>query len=135
MKHPAIIVFEADPALASALRETASRRRWMLREVQQIPACLAMLDVAGPACLVVKLGRDLPRELAFVDQVNTLFPDVPIVVSAVSDEPDLIALIMNLGVRFVHHPPAQRERIVEVVESLTLSAIERRLVEEDGLGG
>ena len=77
MRHPQIVVFELDGLLARALEPIAQARGWMLRESQQGPACMELLRGEGPVVLAQKLGRNLVRELKFLNDVHTAMPDVP----------------------------------------------------------
>ena len=125
MKHPIIVVFETDETLMHTLESLAEQRHWLLRESRQGPACLAVLKSSAPACLIVKLGRNLARELTVVDQTHAALPNVPIVVVTGSEDPALTALILDLGASYVLHPPTPRQRLVEVVESLMNATIQR----------
>jgi DNA-binding NtrC family response regulator len=125
MRHPQIVVFENDSLLARQLQETASGRGWLLRESRQAPACLKLLLGGGPNVLVLRLGRDLRRELSFLDDVHSQIPDVPIIVVGNAENPALLALAYELGAAFVLFPPSPRQELGELTEHFLQTTIER----------
>lgn len=132
MKHPQIVVFENDGVLAQFLaqllateRADAAPPRWLLRETRQVPACLNLLRAGGPSVLVLKVGRNLQRELSVLDDVHAALPDVPVVVVADSEDEALEVLAYELGAVYVLQPPQPRHHLVEVVEHLVKATIDR----------
>ena len=125
MRHPQIVVFENDSLLARQLQETATARAWVLRESRQAPACLKLLRGGGPTVLVLRLGRDLRRELSFLDDVHSQLPDVPIIVVGNSENPALQSLAYDLGAAFVLFPPSPGQQLGNLTEHLLQSTIAR----------
>jgi DNA-binding NtrC family response regulator len=125
MRHPQIVVFENDNLLARQLQETATARAWPLRESRQAPACLKLLRGGGPSVLVLRLGRDLRRELSFLDDAHAQLPDVPIIVVGNTENPALASLAYELGAAFVLFPPSPRLQLGELTERLLQTTIER----------
>jgi DNA-binding NtrC family response regulator len=125
MKHPQIAVFESDNLLARYLDQLVERRRWLLRESRQIPACVNLLLAGGPSVLVIKIGRNLIREYSLLAEVHELLPNVPILVVSDAEDTALEALAYDLGADFVLQPPEPRTRLIELVERVMESTIAR----------
>jgi DNA-binding NtrC family response regulator len=126
MRYPQIVLFETDSQIARQFEELVQDRGWLVRESRQAPACLGLLRAGGPSVLIVKLGRNLLRELSFVDEVHACLPDVPVVVIGDAEDPGLMALAYELGAAYVLFPPANRNQLVEIARDFLLAAIERR---------
>lgn len=118
MRHPQVLIYETDRRLASALQPLADKHKWLLREPRQLSAVLRLLDRGGPGVFVLRLSRDLERELALLEQVSWLHPDTAAVLVADGDQAGLAALAWDLGVRWVLLPPQTRERLAEIVTGL-----------------
>src|SRR5262245_20804582 len=136
MKHPQIVVFENDGLLAKYLAPLMPRSldpqhpehtppRWLLRESRQAPACLNLLREGGPSVLVLKVGRNLVRELAVLDEVHAALPDVPVVVVGDTEDDAIEVLDLDLGAAYVLQPPEPRHHLVDLVEHLLAASIER----------
>ncbi|HLW68270.1 MAG TPA: hypothetical protein VKS79_23335 [Gemmataceae bacterium] len=125
MRHPQIVVFENDNLLARQLQETATAHAWLLRESRQTPACLKLLRGGGPSVLVLRVGRDLRRELSFLDDVHAQTPDIPIIVVGNAENPALQSLAYELGATFVLFPPSPRQQLGELTEHALQAAMER----------
>ena len=118
MHHPQLLVYETDRRLATALQRLADKNNWLLREPRQLSAVLRLFDRGGPGVLVLRLSRDLERELAMLEQVSWLHPDAATVLVADNEQHRLAGLAWDLGVRWVLLPPHTRERLEETVASL-----------------
>jgi DNA-binding NtrC family response regulator len=127
MRYPQIILFEADAAIAQCLEPTVQERRWLLKQVRQAPACLGLLHEAGPAVLVLRVGRHLLRELAFLDEVHEALPDVPVVAVADAEDYLLLRLLIELGASYVLMPPQPRTELEPIVTRI-LEATIRRMI-------
>ncbi len=133
MRYPQIVVFEPDGLLARTLEPIVSaQHRWLLRESRQAPACLELLRSGGPTVLVLRLGRNLVRELTFLDQVHGGLPDLPVVVVGDAEDATLMAIALELGASHVVQPPQPRQALQAVVESLMLQTVQRWLPESAG---
>jgi DNA-binding NtrC family response regulator len=130
MRYPQIILFEADAAIVQGLQAMAEARKWLLRQPRQAPACLTLLQVGGPAVLVLKIGRHLIRELTILDQIHESLPDVPVVVVADAEDYLLLRLAMELGASFVLMPPQSRHDLPEIVVRLMEATIRRAVPDE-----
>jgi hypothetical protein len=100
MRSAQILVYESDGKLAEGLRELSKARGVWLREVRQEKACLSALR-RGDGVLILKVGRDLEREMAILQRATWLFPRTPVVVVGDADYPGLAALAWDLGAHFV----------------------------------
>jgi hypothetical protein len=118
VKYPQLIVYESDGRLAAQLRSLAKKEEWSLREPRQTDACLRLLERGGPAVLVVRAGRDLEPELTLVEQVHRLHPDVAVILAGDADHVRLGGLAWDLGVSWIHLPPASAEELSAVVAGL-----------------
>jgi DNA-binding NtrC family response regulator len=117
MQHAQVVVFENDGKLAAGLSDLSAHQGFRLREVRQEKACLNLLRRAGPGVLVLKVGRDLERELRLLERATWLFPETAVIVVGDSHYPGLAALAWDLGARFVLFPPQPLELLPELVRS------------------
>jgi hypothetical protein len=118
MRHPQLIVWEADGRLAALLRPLAEGQRWAFREVRQGDECLRLLERGGPAVMVVRIGRDLAREFDLIERLGWHHPAASTVVVAEANHGRLAGLAWELGAAYVHLPPASMEGLREVVAGL-----------------
>lgn len=134
MRYPQILVCEHDGRLAEVLRrqmeavlwQQGDRPGWLLREPRLPQSCLRLLAQGGPAVLVIKMGRDLPRELALLDRVTEQMPDTKVVLVGDDADPVLASLAWDLGASYVLMPPQPRDLLAEVVSGLMNAAIGQR---------
>lgn len=115
MQYPQLLVYETDGRLAGILQRVADKNNWLLREPRQLSAVLRLMERRGPGVLVLRLSRDLERELAMLEQLTWLHPDASVVLVADNAQRGLSALVWDLGVRWVLLPPHTRERLEEIV--------------------
>jgi DNA-binding response OmpR family regulator len=118
MHYPQLLIYESDRRLAELLRPEAEQHRWSLREPRGLDACLRLLRVGGPSVLVLKLGKDLLRELTLLERVTWFFPETDAVVVGDTDNPELAGLAWDLGARFVLFPPLPRQELPALVRIL-----------------
>ncbi len=118
MRYPQVLVYETDGLLAGLLRRSQASQAWALREPRRLESCLRLLRRGGPSVLVLKLGRDLERELKLLERVSGLFPDTAIVVVGDSDDVQLAGLAWDLGAAYVLFPPLPRTLLPEIVAGL-----------------
>src|SRR4051794_31375558 len=100
MRQKQAIIYESDGRLAGLLRECAVARGWVLREVSQLAACRSLAQTGRGSVVVLKLGRDLERELDLLAELTLLLPEVPVIVVGDLDNPPLAGLAWDLGARF-----------------------------------
>ncbi len=118
MEQAQIIAYGLEGRLAALLQETAQTQGLWLREVQHPRSCRNLLRQAGPAVLVVMLGRDLAQELTIVHEVALASPDTAVIVVGETDHPALATLAWDLGAHCVLQPPQPIERLPEVAMRL-----------------
>jgi hypothetical protein len=118
MRQAQVLAYALDAPLAARLQETARDHGFWLREVQQVPACRGVLKSVGPAVLILTLGRDVAAELALVEEVARLAPDVALVVVTDTDNPALAALAWDLGACCVLGPAQPIELLPEIAVKL-----------------
>lgn len=118
MQHAQVLVYEKDGKLAESLRDLAKRRGIWVRELRQARACVESLARGGTGVLVLKVGRDLERELALLQHTSSSFPDCRTVVVGDVDHPSLADLAWDLGAAFVLLPPTPLELLPEVVDRI-----------------
>jgi hypothetical protein len=121
MRRAQVLVYETDGRLADLLRELARKRDWWLRELRQASRVLGLLQPGQTSVVVLKLGRDLERELGLLEQISWLYPDTATVVVGDADNAALADLAWDLGARFVLLPPLPRAHLPEIVASLMLA--------------
>jgi DNA-binding NarL/FixJ family response regulator len=115
MKQAQILTYGLGPAMAGRLQGLAHERGLWLREVQNVAACRSLAAVAGPAVLVLVLGKDLAHELALLQELSQASPDTAVVVVGETDNPALAALAWDLGAHCVLQPPQPIEQLPEIV--------------------
>jgi hypothetical protein len=132
MKHPHLVVFAFDDWLAKQLRELAAESRWLLREVRQPGACLALLSDPRPTVLFAQLDphADTAAPLALVGDVHRQSPDVAVVVVSDvklgdDDRAAWTAAALDLGARYVLFPPLSRPVLEDVASGLMAAAVAR----------
>jgi DNA-binding response OmpR family regulator len=113
-----VLVCESDGRLAALLRELVDRNQWSLREPRRTEACLRLLRRGGPSVLVLKVGRDLERDLTLLERVAWLRPETGIIVVGDTDHAALAGLAWDLGADFVLLPPLPRELLPDIVTGL-----------------
>jgi DNA-binding NtrC family response regulator len=126
MNYPQVLVYETDGKLAAGLQSMSQRHGWRLRELRHAQACLRTLRRHGPGVLVVKLGRDLERELTLLERVSWLFPDTATIVVGDHANPALAGLVWDLGAHYVLFPPQPMELLPELVEGFLPAASSTR---------
>ena len=125
MRHPQLLVYESDGRLARVLRPIAAERRWAFHEPRRTDSVLGLVEDQGPAILVLRLGKQLDKELALLEQVSWRAPETAaVVVGEVENEP-VAALAWDLGAAYVLFPPQSRELLRDIVIRLmeTVSVI------------
>jgi hypothetical protein len=122
MRHPQLLIYETDGRLTELLRDLAQKRNWALREIRQPESCLRLLRRGGPSLLVLKVGRDLVREMTLLERAAWLAPDSARIVVGDVEDPALVGLAWDLGASFVLFPPARRIQLPDLVISLMLAS-------------
>ena len=117
MQHAQVLVLENDGKLAAGLRDLSVQLGFRLREIRQEKACLNLLRRGGAGVLVLKVGRDLERELRLLERATWLFPETAVIVVGESNYPGLAAVAWDLGASFVLFPPQPVELLPELVRS------------------
>src|SRR4051812_18974222 len=115
MRQAYILAYGPEGRLADTLAELALARSLHVREVRQREACLNMLRQGAAAVLVLRLGRDLDKELTLLEQTTNLFPTTPVLVVGPAENPVLEALAWDLGAAYVLFPPQPVESVRDVV--------------------
>jgi DNA-binding NtrC family response regulator len=137
MKHPQVIVLDADGWIAKQLRELADEGRWLVRTVRTVDAATALARERCASVLLVQveLGDEKHARLALVADIHRIAPEVPVV--AITDaKPSEVeratwtAALFDLGARYVLFPPVTKPVLEDVVSGL-MSATVRRVVGED----
>jgi len=132
MRHPQLVVLEADGWVGRQLGELTAEHRWVVRNPRTPAAALAFARDARPTVLVVRVepGDETPEPFALVADAHRVRPDVPVV--AVSDVklPDAdraawAALLLDLGARYVLFPPLTKSVLEDVVSGLMAGAVRR----------
>ena len=118
MRLPQVLVYETDGRVAAVLRPLADDKKWLLREPRQLSACSRLFERGGPGVLVLRLSRDLERELTMLEQLTLLHPEAAVVLVCDSEQTHLASLAWDLGVRWVLAATEVRERLAELVTCL-----------------
>jgi DNA-binding NarL/FixJ family response regulator len=118
MHQTQIVTYGVEGVLAERLKELAQARRCWLRETNQLAACQNLVQTSPPSVFILRLGRDLERELAMLERVHACLPATAIVVIGEADNPVLAGLVWELGATFALFPPMPVEMITDVVSSI-----------------
>ena len=130
MRHPQLVIYEDDGALAAQLEPLAKEHSWLIRESRQPEACLNLLRQVRPAVLVLKL-RDLVAEFELLAKLQEQAPDVALIlVSDVKLEGseqrlNLSGLAYDLGASYVIFPPLDGTLLEDVVSGLLEARMQR----------
>jgi DNA-binding NtrC family response regulator len=116
MHQAQVLVYESDGKLAAQLADASARSGFRVREIRQTEACLSCLRRYGPGVLVLRVGRDLERELTLLERVTWLFPETPAIIVGESANPPLVGLAWDLGAHFVLCAPDPLELLPELVQ-------------------
>lgn len=133
MRHPQIVILGFDDWLGKQLADCAAEHRWLVKEVRQTGAALALLRPPRPTVLFVQfdpLADSAPATLEFLLELQARHASVSTV--AVSDvkmnEADRAAwtaTILDLGARFVLFPPLTRPVLEDLAGGLMGVQLER----------
>ena len=114
MHHAQLIAYGVEGRLAELLSELAHAASLWLREVRHFKTCLSLLR-RGAGVLVLRVGKDLDKELTLLEQVTHLFPKTKTIIVGPVDNPALAGLAWDLGAAYVLLPPQPLEAIGEIV--------------------
>lgn len=135
MRHPQLVILAFDDWLGKQLAAFAADHRWLLKEVRQTGACLALVREPRPTVLLAQLdphAADPAAPLGFLADVHRRHPHVSTaVVSDVKlNEEERVswtATAFDLGARFVLFPPLSRPVLEDLVGGLMAARIEAEL--------
>jgi hypothetical protein len=117
MRHAQVVTFGLENRLTERLQPWCESRSVWLRPTQHAHACLNLLRAAGAGVLVMRLGRDVEKELQLLERASTLFPDASSIVVGSGEHPALAGLAWDLGASCVLLPLPS---LTELQEALTL---------------
>jgi DNA-binding NarL/FixJ family response regulator len=118
MRFSQLLVCETDGRLAAALESTAKGNRWVLRQPRSIDSSIRLLERSAHAVVVLKVGRDVVRELTALKRICWFFPDVPVVAVTDSDDPALVGLTWDLGAAYVLSGRWSSQHLSEAISGL-----------------
>jgi len=115
MRLRQVLVYETDGRIAELLRREGREHSCPIREPRRLESCLRLLAKGGQSVLVCKLGRDLARELKWLEAASWLFPETAVIIVGDTMAPALGELMWDLGARlvFLSLPPGRG--LVEVI--------------------
>jgi hypothetical protein len=134
MRHPQLVIVEADQWVAKQLCPLAGESRWLVRQPRTTDTALSLVREGRATVLFVQVepGDDRPEALALIADAHRLAPDAAVV--AVSDlklpDADRVAwtaVLLDLGARYVLFPPLSRP-VLEDVASGLMTAVIRRVI-------
>lgn len=133
MRYPQLVILAFDDWLGKQLAPFAADHRWLLKEVRQPGAGLALLREPRPTVLLAQLdphADDVAAPLAFLSDVYRSHPGVAtVVVSDVKLSEDeriaWTATAFDLGVRYVLFPPLSRPVLEDLVGGLMAALLAR----------
>lgn len=115
MRHAQIVTFGLEARLVDRLRLWAEGRGLWLRPTQHLKPCLNLLAKSTASVLILRLGRDLEKELYLLERISTWFPAIASIAVAPDDNPPLANLAWDLGAACVLLPLPS---LAELEESL-----------------
>ena len=115
MQKTQLLTYGIEGVLAERLEELAQARRIWLRATSQFAACQNLVQSSPPRIFVLRLGRDLERELALLEQVHACLPRTATIVIGEADNPVLAGLAWEMGATFAIFPPMPVEVITELI--------------------
>jgi DNA-binding NarL/FixJ family response regulator len=118
MHQTQILTYGVEGVLAERLQELAQARRCWLRETNQPAACQNLVQSSPPSVFILRLGRNLERELTLLERVHACVPETASIVIGEADIPVLAGLAWELGATFALFPPTPVEVITELVSSI-----------------
>ena len=118
MRFPQVLIFESDKRLTASLEPLAEELGCTVRQVQQPEACRRALRRGGPNVLLLRVGRDLDREFALLDQVSTQLPETRILVVLDQDDARLRALAWDLGAAYVLPLARARDLLPDLIRGM-----------------
>lgn len=116
MKHAVLLTVGVEGRLAELLTAWAGQRGLAHRLVRHARACLNLVRHNPAAVVVLKLGRDLEKELTLLERLTAYYPETPCLVVGDVDNPDLAALCWDLGAQHVLFPPQPIEKLPALLE-------------------
>jgi DNA-binding NtrC family response regulator len=129
MRLAQILVCETDGSLAESLRDPVHQHQWALREVRHVDACLGLVRQFQTRVLVVRVGRDVDRAFAVLEQVTRCHPETDVIVVGDAPNPAWAELAWDLGARYVLFPPQTRHGLVDIATHLMRPLVHTRVEE------
>ena len=115
MQQTQLITYGIDGPLLERLRAAAQADRYWLRETHQLSACARLTWTAAPAGVVLVLGKELERELAYLADVHAALPATWTLAVGLTDNPLLAGLAWDVGVTLALFPPRRPDEMVEII--------------------
>lgn len=118
------ILLVEDDEEVSELLEEALAEMFLLEPVRDLEAALEYLEGGQPADLVIidleqTQGEEIFEALRIItDEING-WPDIPVIVLANDQEPELALRSWNLGVEYFVSKPFSAVEILEIAHELT----------------
>src|SRR5215468_2190819 len=109
MRLRQVLVYETDGRIAELLRREGREHSWAIREPRRLESCLRLLGKGGQSVLVCRVGRDMARELKWLEAATWLFPETRVIVVGDTMAPTLGELMWDLGASlvFLSLPPGR----------------------------
>ena len=115
MTQAQIVAYGLEASLVGRLQALAQGFGLWLREVQHAKACRNLVAHAGPAVLVLAIGKELVQELTLLQELSQASPATAVIVIGDTANPAVAALAWDLGARCVLQPPLPVELLAETV--------------------
>jgi DNA-binding NtrC family response regulator len=109
MRQRKVLICDSDLLAAALLRPLAQAHGWSLREVRHAKVCIGLLQPGASSVFVLRVGNDLPGEMAILHQAAQRFPETAIIVICDHDNSAVFELAWDLGARFVLPPEHLKE--------------------------
>jgi hypothetical protein len=113
MRSIELLACQLDDAFARQLERWAQDAGVWFRGLATPKPVLGLLRQGSRGILVLRLGRDLVRELELLQSVADGFPEVTIGVVGESDHPELEGLCYDLGAAYVAFGGEAASRVLE----------------------
>src|SRR5438445_147910 len=120
MRMRQVVIYDSDSRLADILRPAAQAQAFRISEVRHLRACWGLLRQGAGNVLVMRVGRDVVREMEHLDSVQRHLPETAVIVVDDADNPALVQLAWDLGARHVLPASLARDELADVVTGLLL---------------
>jgi DNA-binding NarL/FixJ family response regulator len=105
MRHPVLVVYEAERRVGAFLEALVKNKRWVLREARTRQSLRRHLERAVSAVVVFRLRAAQTCDFDALEEISWTYPQASCIVVTDSESPALAALCWELGASMVCSVP------------------------------